>query len=77
MTPAQRKYDQDFVASLLRVSRNMEPRSRKLADMLKIAAERIGALSASMPIDASPQLDASGQVIQQPASNTGPASKQA
>jgi hypothetical protein len=76
MTPAQRKYDQDFVASLRNVSRNMEPRSRKLADMLKIAAERIDALSASAPVDPVPVTDASGQAVQQPASTPDGANAQ-
>jgi hypothetical protein len=51
MTPAQRKYDRDFIGALRRMAQNIEPRSRQLSDTLKLAAERIDALSSAAPID--------------------------
>ena len=51
MTPAQRKYDRDFVGALQRMAKSIEPRSRQLSDTLKLAAERIDALSSAAPID--------------------------
>ena len=44
MTPAQRQYDLDLAASMRRMAVWIEPRSRKVSDTLKIAAERIAAL---------------------------------
>ena len=61
MTPAQRKYDRDLIAALQVLARNIEPRSRKLSDALKLAAGRIDALSSMVPVDTPTQ----------PASNTG------
>jgi len=69
MTPAQRKYDQDFIASLRRMAKNIEPRSRQLSDTLKLAAERLDALSSAAPVEPAPQLAQDGQAIHQPASN--------
>jgi hypothetical protein len=51
MTPAQRKYDTDLVASLQNMAQRIAPRSRKLSDALKLAAERIGALSSAAPVE--------------------------
>jgi hypothetical protein len=50
MTPAQRKYDADLVASLRVMAQNILPRSRKLHDTFKLAADRIDALSAELPV---------------------------
>ena len=46
MTPAQRQYDLDLVASMQRMAVWIEPRSRKVSDTLKFAAVRISALAA-------------------------------
>jgi hypothetical protein len=62
MTPAQRKYDLDLALSLERMAQITASRSRKVSDTFKIAAERIAALSALVPVDPTPT---------QPASNTG------
>jgi len=51
MTPAQRKYDQDLALSLRNMAQWIEPRSRKVSGTLTLAADRIEALSASIPID--------------------------
>jgi hypothetical protein len=51
MTPAQRQYDIDLVVAMQKVAKLVEPRSRKMSDMLKVAAGRIDALSASVQID--------------------------
>ena len=69
MTPAQRKYDQDFIASLRRMAKNIEPRSRQLSDTLKLAAERLDALSSAVPVEPAPQLAQDGQIKHQPASS--------
>jgi hypothetical protein len=45
MTPAQRQYDLDLARSMHRMAAWIEPRSRKVADTLNIAAKRIEALS--------------------------------
>ena len=57
MTPAQRKYDTDLVLSLRSMATWIAPRSRKVADTLKLAADRIDALSATVPVEQPPQLD--------------------
>ena len=41
MTPAQRQYDLDLVASMQQMAVWIEPRSRKVSDTLKVAAMRI------------------------------------
>jgi len=56
MTPSQRKYDQDLIASMRRMAQNIEPRSRQLSDTLKAAAERLDALSSAAPVEPAPQL---------------------
>jgi hypothetical protein len=68
MTPAQRKYDQDMIAAMRRMAQNIEPRSRQMSDMLKVAAERLDALSSAAPVEPAPQLAQNGQPIHQPAS---------
>jgi hypothetical protein len=57
MTPAQRQYDLDLVAAMQKVATLVEPRSRKMSDMLKVAAGRIEALTASVPVDHDPRGD--------------------
>ena len=74
MTPAQRKYDIDLIASLRRMAQNIEPRSRQLSDTLKVAAERLDALSSAAPVEPAPQLAHDGQPIHQPASSPDQAS---
>ena len=64
MTPAQRQYDIDLVASMRRMATWIEPRSRKVSDTLRIAADRIYALASSMPADPPVQLDPHGNKIQ-------------
>jgi hypothetical protein len=64
MKAAQRKYDLDLVASLHKTALIIAPRSRKVSDMLRIAAARISDLVSSLPVDPEPQLDQHGQVIQ-------------
>jgi len=68
MTPAQRKYDIDLVASMRRMAQRIEPRSRQLSDALKLAATRIDALSSAAPVEPAPQLAQDGQLMNQPAS---------
>ena len=68
MTPAQRKYDRDLVASMRRMALSIEPRSRKISDALKQAAERLDALSSAAPVEPAPQLAQDGNLIKQPAS---------
>jgi len=51
MTPAQRKYDQDLALSLRNTAELVLPRSRKIADTLTLAADRIEALSALVPVE--------------------------
>lgn len=51
MTPAQRQYDLDLAASMHRMAKWIEPRSRKVSDTLKLAATRIEALAVSLPIE--------------------------
>jgi hypothetical protein len=70
MTPAQRKYDLDLVLAMQMMANWIEPRSRKVSLTLKLAAERIAALSSSLPVDAAVQLDEHGNKIQ-PASTPG------
>jgi len=69
MTPAQRKYDIDLVASMRRMAQRIEPRSRQLSDALKLAATRIDALSSAAPVEPAPKLAQDGQLDHQPASN--------
>jgi hypothetical protein len=64
MTPAQRKYDIDLVASMQKMASWIEPRSRKVSDTLRLAAERISALASSLPVDQAVPLDAHGNKIQ-------------
>ena len=64
MTPAQRKYDIDLAASMQKMAAWIEPRSRKVSDTLRVAADRIDALAASVPVDPAAQLDAHGNKIQ-------------
>ena len=54
MTPAQRKYDTDLAASMQRMAQWIEPRSRKVADTLKLGADRIRALAYGEPSDVQP-----------------------
>ena len=68
MTPAQRKYDQDLIASLRQLSLRIAPRSRKVGDALRMAAQRLDALSSAAPVEAAPHLDQHGQPTQ-PASS--------
>jgi hypothetical protein len=68
MTPAQRKYDLDLIASMRQMSQQIVPRSRKIADALKVAADRLDALSSAAPVEPAPQLAQDGQPIHQPAS---------
>jgi hypothetical protein len=68
MTPAQRKYDLDLIASMRRMSQRIAPRSRQISDALKVAAERLDALSSAAPVEPAPQLAQDGQLVQQPAS---------
>jgi len=68
MTPAQRKYDIDLVASMRRMAQRIEPRSRQLSDALKVAATRIDALSSAAPVESAPHLAQDGQLDHQPAS---------
>lgn len=51
MTPAQRKYDLDLAASMRTMAQQVVTRSRKISDTLTVAADRIEALSASIPVE--------------------------
>ena len=51
MTPAQREHDLDLAVSMHRMAVWIEPRSRKVALTLRLAAERIEALIAHTQID--------------------------
>jgi hypothetical protein len=44
------------------------PRSRQISDALKVAAERLDALSSAAPVEPTPQLGQDGRIIDQPAS---------
>jgi len=68
MTPAQRKYDLDLIASLRRTAQRVASRSRQLSDTLKLAAERLDALSTTAPVEPTPNLAQDGQAVHQPAS---------
>ena len=68
MTSAQCKYDIDLIAAMRRMVQNIESRSRQLSDTLKVAAERLDALSSAAPVEPAPQLAQNGQPINQPAS---------
>jgi predicted component of type VI protein secretion system len=68
MTPAQRKYDIDLIASLRRMAQNIEPRSRQLSDTLKAAAERLDALSSQVPVEPGPNVAQDTPLDHQPAS---------
>ena len=48
MTPAQRQYDLDLAKSMHKMAAWIEPKSRKVADTLKVAAKRIEALSSQI-----------------------------
>jgi hypothetical protein len=50
MTPAQRQYDLDLAVSMLKMAQWIEPRSRKVSDTLRIAANRISALASQVQI---------------------------
>ena len=69
MTPAQRKYDEDLVLSLHNMAQWIAPRSRKVSDTLKLAADRLATLSSSAPVEPAPQLNEHGEAIQ-PASTS-------
>jgi hypothetical protein len=45
VTPAQHKYDLDLAASMQKMATWIAPRSRKVADTLRVAADRIRALA--------------------------------
>lgn len=64
MTPAQRKYDIELVASLRTQALQVSTRSRKISDTLKLAADRIETLSMSAPIEQPPEVDPQGFAIQ-------------
>ena len=64
MTPAQRQYDIDLVAAMRRMAVWIEPRSRKVSDTLRVAADRIYALASTLPADPAVQLDQHGNKIQ-------------
>lgn len=64
MTPAQRQYDLDLAASMKRMAVSIEPRSRKVSDTLRVAADRIAALASALPADPPVQLDLHGNKIQ-------------
>ncbi len=64
MTPAQRQYDIDLASSMRRMATWLEPRSRKVSDTLRVAADRIYALASTLPADPPPQLDKHGNKIQ-------------
>lgn len=64
MTPAQRKYDLDLATSMKRMAVWIEPRSRKVSDTLRIAADRISALASALPADPAVQLDPHGNKVQ-------------
>lgn len=51
MTPAQRKYDTELAASMRQMAQQFAKRSRKVSDTLKLAADRIDALSSSAPVE--------------------------
>ena len=52
MTPAQRQYDLELAASMRLQATQVASRSRKIADTLNAAADRIEALSACpVPVD--------------------------
>jgi hypothetical protein len=68
MTPAQRKYDSDLIASMRRMAQNIEPRSRQLSDTLKVAAERLDALSSQAPVEPGPNVAQDTPLDHQPAS---------
>ena len=67
MTPAQRKYDLELAASLRTMSQQVSPRSRKLGDTLTLAADRIDALSSSIPVDQPLPVDGEGKALPPPA----------
>ena len=73
MTPAQRKYDTDLAAAMRDMAVRVASRSRKISDTLKVAADRLDALSSGVPVDPVPELDHHGN-IKQPASTLGRAS---
>ena len=64
MTPAQRQYDIDLAASMRRMAQWIEPRSRKVSDTLRVAADRIYALASALPADPAVQLDEHGNKVQ-------------
>jgi hypothetical protein len=70
MTPAQRQYDLDLAVAMQRMAKQIEPKSRKVSETLRLAAERIAALASSLPADPAVQLDQHGNKIQ-PASTPG------
>ena len=63
-TIAQRKFDQDLTRAMRLLAQNVLPRSRKLHDTLKLAADRLDDFIMRTPLEATPQ-----QLDNQPASN--------
>ena len=63
-TIAQRKYDQDLTKAMRNLAQNVLPRSRKIHDTLKLAADRLDDLIMRVPLEA-----AQNQFDNQPASN--------
>ena len=72
MTPAQRKYDLELASSLRTMSQQVSPRSRKLGDTLTLAADRIDALSSSIPVDQPLPVDGEGKALPPPAPKAEP-----
>jgi len=75
MTPAQRKYDLELAVSLRTMSQQVSPRSRKLGDTLTLAADRIDALSASIPVEQPLPVDGEGKALPPPAPKSEPQTK--
>jgi hypothetical protein len=48
VTPAQRKYDLELAASMIKMSVWIAPRSRKVSDTLRVAAQRLNALASEI-----------------------------
>ena len=63
-TIAQRKFDQDLTKAMRNLAQNVLPRSRKIHDTLKLAADRLDDLIMRVPLEVTPQ-----QFDNQPASN--------
>jgi hypothetical protein len=52
MTPAERAYDRDLVKSMRREAKMVEPRSKRIALTLRMAADRIEKLNIEVPVAA-------------------------